>query len=848
MKLPSLRRIIKIAPRPLRKLVRHKILPVRVSERAAQLLGIRETGVSNDVISPVTGQVIQSSKKLELKLWGGFSQHALRDLQALKANSNTSKGEVAAAARTLCAWYASHAQPQAALKNATVARLAHPKTALNDLQVILESESLLLLGRNQSARRLLDSALERRPKNPHLLLALANTYTTSSAPAANSDDRQRLALLNKIYENAGLATLVLKDESKPLALSNISGRATPTVSKEDQPKITVLIPAYCCCDTLEHAVESLLAQSWQNLEIIIVDDQSPDATFELARRLAAEHPQVIALRQEQNSGSYAARNLALQHATGEYITVHDADDWSHPQKLEQQFIHLKKKRTQANISDWVRCLPHLYFKGGARIGKIKVIRNHSSLLVSRKLLLTLGGWDEVRISADVELIKRLEASLGISALPRAHVGIPLAFALEQDTSLTRQGPTHVFTLTHGIRRDYHESARYWRETQGASAGWKHQSSSGQRDFPAPDLMLKDRAAEQVLDLLVIMDFGIEGGAYVSTKNYIDAAVSMGLRVGVFHWRRYDLNPTRAPAPEILELLQSGKIFRVSPSEKVTADTIVVGYPVILNYPIDRPPQLTCQRVAIITNQMNARLYSGGDVQYEPSSISQQIEQWLGRRPVWIPISELVRELMETNGNYAPISSDTWTPLIQTSDWFERKLKWKNSPARPPIIGRHARDHYTKWPESPEAIKAAYCANQPCEVHLLGGAAHALTKIQKCPSNWVIHEFGSMPAMEFLSGLDFFVHFPLEDYIEEFGRAVLEAMAAGVPAILPPVFKSTFKDAALYAEPETVWSLVERIWNSEEAYLERAREGRRFVAENSDWTQMPQRLERLRSGS
>src|SRR5690606_4097706 len=116
-----------------------------------------------------------------------------------------------------------------------------------------------------------------------------------------------------------------------------------------------------------------------------------------------------------------------------------------------------------------------------------------------------------------------------------------------------------------------------------------------------------------------------------------------------------------------------------------------------------------------------------------------------------------------------------------------------------VIGRHGRDHYTKWPTASEAIGAAYCANMPCDVRILGGADRALDILGTQPKNWTTYAFGSMDARTFLSDLDFYVHFPNENYIEEGARCVIEAMASGIPVILPPVFREHFGDAALYVE-------------------------------------------------
>jgi hypothetical protein len=104
--------------------------------------------------------------------------------------------------------------------------------------------------------------------------------------------------------------------------------------------------------------------------------------------------------------------------------------------------------------------------------------------------------------------------------------------------------------------------------------------------------------------------------------------------------------------------------------------------------------------------------------------------------------------------------------------------------------------------------------------------------------------GAMEPRVFLSGLDFFVHYPREDCSDESCRASIEAMAAGVPAILPPAFQETFGAAALYAEPEAVWDTVQALWSDERVYLARARAGRDFVLEHCGYDQFVKRLENL----
>ena len=98
------------------------------------------------------------------------------------------------------------------------------------------------------------------------------------------------------------------------------------------PRVSVVIPTYNCARYLGQAIDSVLAQTYADLEVIVMDDCSRDNTAEVA---FAYGSRIRYLRQE-NSGLPAARNRAIEAAGGELIALLDADDWWEPSKLERQ--------------------------------------------------------------------------------------------------------------------------------------------------------------------------------------------------------------------------------------------------------------------------------------------------------------------------------------------------------------------------------------------------------------------------------------------------------------------------------------------------------------------------------
>lgn len=95
----------------------------------------------------------------------------------------------------------------------------------------------------------------------------------------------------------------------------------------DQPLVTVYITTYNRLELLKRAIKSVQDQTYQNLEIIIVDDCSTDGTQEYLLQLADEDQRVRYFFKEKNSGACVSRNIAIENAKGEFITGLDDDDY-----------------------------------------------------------------------------------------------------------------------------------------------------------------------------------------------------------------------------------------------------------------------------------------------------------------------------------------------------------------------------------------------------------------------------------------------------------------------------------------------------------------------------------------
>ena len=104
----------------------------------------------------------------------------------------------------------------------------------------------------------------------------------------------------------------------------------------NQPKFSIIVPVYKVEDYLQACVDSLLAQEEyeDQMEILLIDDGSPDRSGELCDRLAEAHEQIKAFH-KPNGGLSSARNYGLDRAAGEYVLFVDSDDVIEPDTLKK---------------------------------------------------------------------------------------------------------------------------------------------------------------------------------------------------------------------------------------------------------------------------------------------------------------------------------------------------------------------------------------------------------------------------------------------------------------------------------------------------------------------------------
>ncbi|TYB33573.1 MAG: glycosyltransferase family 2 protein [Flexistipes sinusarabici] len=104
--------------------------------------------------------------------------------------------------------------------------------------------------------------------------------------------------------------------------------------------VSVITPSYNSAKFISQTIESVLAQTYENWEMIIVDDASPDNSNDIIENYCEKDSRIKLIKLERNSGPAVARNRAIEKAKGRYMAFLDADDLWKPEKLEKQLVFM----------------------------------------------------------------------------------------------------------------------------------------------------------------------------------------------------------------------------------------------------------------------------------------------------------------------------------------------------------------------------------------------------------------------------------------------------------------------------------------------------------------------------
>ncbi|MEH2170367.1 MAG: glycosyltransferase [Nostoc sp.] len=221
------------------------------------------------------------------------------------------------------------------------------------------------------------------------------------------------------------------------------------------PKISVIIPTYNNEKTIKYTIQSVLNQTFTDLELIVINDGSEDSTLEVVTKIQDSRIKVFSY---SNAGGNISRNRGLHHAVGEFVSFLDADDLWTPDKLQSQLKALQENITAKVAYSWTDYIDEngQFLLSGKRInvngnGYEKLLLNNflengSNPLISKKALITLGGFDESLSAAqDWDMWLRLASNFDFICVPSVQILYRIS-ANSVSSNLVRQEKTCLQVL------------------------------------------------------------------------------------------------------------------------------------------------------------------------------------------------------------------------------------------------------------------------------------------------------------------------------------------------------------------------------------------------------------------
>ncbi len=194
------------------------------------------------------------------------------------------------------------------------------------------------------------------------------------------------------------------------------------------PKVSVIMSTFNAGKYIRQAIDSIVNQTYQDLELIIVDDGSTDNTGHIVNKYCAQHPQKMQYIYQDNAGPSKARNVGIKASRGEYIAILDSDDISLPQRLQKQVEFLDQNPDIAllgtggwRINDRGKLIEEYKTETDEKTIKTELFQcnrfNHSSLMLRKKQIADqLFYREELKFAEDYELCLRISERFPVANL------------------------------------------------------------------------------------------------------------------------------------------------------------------------------------------------------------------------------------------------------------------------------------------------------------------------------------------------------------------------------------------------------------------------------------------------
>ncbi len=221
---------------------------------------------------------------------------------------------------------------------------------------------------------------------------------------------------------------------------------------QTKPLVSVLMTAYNRKKYIAEAIESVIASTYQNWELIIVDDGSKDKTVEISKSFEAKDERIKVYINEKNLGDYPNRNKAASYAKGKYIKYIDADDMIYPYGLEQLVFYMEQfpeagyglcslSQDEAKIYPFLLSSKEAY-KRHYISNKWTFHKAPLSSIINKEVFDKVGGFSGKRMVGDFEMWQILSQKQNVVLMPHGIVWYRVHN--EQEVQYAKDNPIQMF--------------------------------------------------------------------------------------------------------------------------------------------------------------------------------------------------------------------------------------------------------------------------------------------------------------------------------------------------------------------------------------------------------------------
>lgn len=600
-----------------------------------------------------------------------------------------------------------------------------------------------------------------------------------------------LELFNRRFEKFEMLPIAVADGPGE-RFNRVRVDVPPDRRIPDGPLITVIMSTFKPDHSFRTAIESLIAQTWQNLEILVLDDCSPPEYDELLVEMTGLDPRIQLVRMPVNGGTYRIRNEGIRRSRGEFVTFQDSDDWAHPERIARQVRPMLDE--PGIVSTHCRCVRVFPNLSTLNVGMNSYRRCAPSTMFRKEVVISaLGAYDETRKEADNEFYERIKVVFGADA----NLDLPDVMVLYQLTSDSLSRDEYRFAWQHGARAGYIQARRYWHRRIAAGLESPFLDPAGPRRIHATYRVLTGRDLEPTTcDVLWLSDWRPGLSRYDGHVGLVEATVHAGLSTLVAHATAIrNANRERVPLrDDILGMQAAGMTRLVVWTEQTHARLLLVTDPELLT--LTRQPDhvaITADRLVVAAPHPPAAP-DGGWLTYDPAVVEANAARMFGATVEWLPASMAIADALRSRGAGRVLEPSLLTVAPRVRERAHRAARGEPSL----IVGTTAleprrRDRPKIADLSARLPSAGFDVRVRCDAF----AARHQKRPRYMPPSWVAVE-ESVPLTGFLRQLDVFVPIPTRSWGPYLPWSAVQALAEGAIVVADPSLEPLLGDAGIYA--------------------------------------------------